>query len=115
MRRTFSEMKSGEVPSIEDYAVTRIDNKDEYARIDYCIAGFRSLIARLCPSIDCAALERIEKKLAARTPLTVSELNEALSLLIRCENALIKMTVEELKSAVLTEKIIFALDGLKAA
>ena len=112
MRRTFAEIKSGEVDSIRGYAVTRLDHKDEYARIDFCIAGFRALIARLCPTIDCSPLERIEKKLAAGTPLTVFEIDSAFTLLNRCENALIKVTVEKLKDAVLTEQIVIELDQI---
>lgn len=115
MRRTFAEIKSGEVDAIRGYAVTRLDEKDSYARIDFCIAGFRALIARLCPAIDCSPLERIEKKLAAGSPLTVSEINEALTLLNHCENELIKTTVSDLKDAVLTEQIAIELDALAEA
>lgn len=112
MRRCFAEIKAGEVDSIRGYAVTRLDHKDEYARIDHCIAGFRALIARLCPTINCAPIERVEKKLAAGTPLTVAEIDEALSFLHDCEDALIKHTVAAVKDAVLVEQISIELDEL---
>lgn len=115
MRRCFAEMRSGEVDAIRGYAVTRLGNKDEYARIDFCIAGFRALIARLCSDIDCAPIERIEKKLAAGVPLTMEELDGALALLNRCESALIKHSVSAIKSAVLTEQIVIELDEIKEA
>lgn len=61
MRSCFAQIRADNVDSIQGYAVTRLDAKDEYARIDFCIAGFRALIARLCPDIDVTDLERIEK------------------------------------------------------
>jgi len=112
MRRCFAEIKAGECDAIRGYAVTRLDHKDEYARIDFCITGFRALIGRLCADIDCAPLERIEKKLAAGMPLTLSEIDAALSLLHRCEDALIKRHVTDLKQAVLTEQICIEMDEM---
>lgn len=61
IRRCFAEIKTGEVDSMRGYAVTRLDEKDSYARIDFCIAGFRALIQRLCPQLDsesCCASRR---------------------------------------------------------
>ena len=112
MRRCFAEMKSGEVDSIRGYAVTR-DHEGDYARIDFCIAGFRALIARLCSEIDTSPLERIEKKLAAGIALTVAEVDGALTLFKHCEDELIKRTADEIKSAVLTEQIVIELDEIR--
>ena len=114
MRSCFAQMRSGSVDSIRGYAVTRLDHNDEYARIDYCIAGFRALIARLRPDIDVSAIERIEKKLAQGVPLTIGEIDAALALVSRCEDALIKKTVAELKDAVLTEQIVIEMDDIAA-
>lgn len=105
IRRCLAEIKSGEVDAIRGYAVTRLDHKDEYARTDFCIAGFRALINRLCGNLDDAPLTRVEKRLAAGTPLTVAEIDAALAFLRVCEDALIRHTVEEVKSAVLTEQL----------
>ena len=115
MRACFAEIKAGEVDSIKGYAVTRLDHNDEYARIDYCIAGFRALLARLCPEIMSGQLERIEKKLANGVPLTMPEIDEALALLRRCEDALIKHSVDAIKSAVLTEQCVIEMDALREA
>lgn len=115
IRKCFSEMRSGEVDAIRGYAVTRLNHNDEYARIDFCIAGFRALIARLCQQIDVSALERIEKKLAAGVPLTVAEIDGAMSLLKRCEDALIKKSYAEIKDTVLTEQIQIEFDMREAA
>ena len=61
-----------------------------------------------------AVLEaRVEKKLAAGAPLTVEEIDSALSLLKRCEDALIRHTREEIESAVRTEQICIELDALE--
>lgn len=110
MRRCFADMKSGECDSIRGYAVTRMDHNDDYARIDWCIAGFRALLDRLCPEIDSAPLSRVEKKLAAGTPLTVAEIDAALAILKTCETALLRHSVAAVKSAVLTEQIVIELD-----
>ncbi len=115
MRACFAEIKAGEVDSIKGYAVTRLDHNDEYARIDYCIAGFRALLARLCPEIMSGQLERIEKKLANGVPLTMPEIDEALALLRRCEDALIRHSVDAIKSAVLTEQCVIEMDALREA
>lgn len=113
IRRCFSEMKTDQVDSIKGYAVTRLDHNDEYARIDFCIAGFRALLARLCPEIMDGELERLEKRLAAGVPLTVSEIDAALALLHRCEDALIKHSVAAIKDAVMIEQIAIELDELE--
>lgn len=55
---------TGEADSVQGYAVTRLHRSDDYARIDYCIAGFRALMGRLWPELDCNPLTRIEKRLA---------------------------------------------------
>ncbi len=115
IRRCLAELKGGEVDSIKGYAVTRLDEQDTYGRTDHCLAGFRALIERLCPAIDALALERIEKKLAHGVPLCVAEIDQALSLLHRCEDALIKHSVDEVKAAVLTEQIVIELDELRMA
>lgn len=112
MRSCFAQIRSDNVDSIRGYAVTRLDHNDEYARIDHCIAGFRALIARLCPQIDVTALEKIEKKLAQGVPLTIAEIDSALSLIRKCEDALVKRTVQEVKDAVITEQVCIELDEL---
>ena len=112
MRDCFAQIRADNVDSIGGYAVTRLDHTDEYARIDHCIAGFRALIARLCPQIDVSALEKIEKKLAQGVPLTITEIDAALSLIRKCEDALVKNTVQEIKDAVITEQVCIELDEL---
>ena len=112
IRACFAQMRSGEVDSIRGYAVTRLDQKDEYARIDFCINGFSALIDRLCPDVDTAPLHRISKALANGVPLTIAEIDSALSLLHRCENRLIKRTVADVKSAVLTEQVCIEINEL---
>lgn len=112
MRACFAQMKTGEVDAIRGYAVTRLHDKDDYARIDFCIAGFRALVNRLCPEIDASPLERVEKKLAAGTPLTVQEVDAALTLFNKSESALLRHSVEAIKSAVVVEQIAIELDAL---
>ena len=106
MRRCFAQMqRSGEVDAVRGYAVTRLHDGDDYARVDFCIAGFRGLIERLSLTSDSAPLLRLERKLAAGVALTVTEIDDALRVLRHCENALLKHSVAELKGAVLTEQV----------
>lgn len=117
MRACFAQMRQGEVDAIRGYAVTRLHHKDDYARIDYCIAGFRCLIDRLCPEINTAPLLIIEKKLANGLPLTIKEIDLALTQLKHCENAMLRHPVQSVKDAVMTEQISIELEqhGLIAA
>lgn len=115
IRSCFAQMRTGEVDAIRGYAVTRVSSRDEYARIDFCIAGFRALIARLCPHVDVSLLERIEKKLAAGVVITVGEIDSAFATLRQCEDALVKKTVDEIKDAVITEQIQIEFDEIKEA
>lgn len=117
MRACFAQMRSGEVESIRGYAVTRLHHKDDYARIDFCIAGFRALIARLRPGFDCAALERLEMRLAAGVPLTVAEIDAGFACLAAAEDALTGTERSLLKETVLTEQINIEMEalGLKEA
>lgn len=118
MRACLREIRNtGEADEIRGYAVTRLHHEDSYARIDYCIAGFRGLLARLLPDMDASPLLRIEKKLANGVPLTVAELDAALRLLTECEDALVGYDKAALIAAVQTEQIAIEIDqaGLKAA
>lgn len=110
IRASFSQMKSGEADSIRGYAVTRLHSNDAWERVDFCIAGFRCLLGRLFPGFDTAPLERVEKKLAAGTPLTEQELNECLSLFNRCESMLVKIQIDVVRDAVITEQIVIELE-----
>ncbi len=112
MRACFTQMKTGEVDSIRGYPVTRLHHNDDYARIDYCIAGFRALIIRLCPELDASPLERVEKKLAAGTPLTIQEVDDSLALFNHSESALLRHSPAALKSAVLSEQISIEMSAL---
>lgn len=113
MRRCFGEIKQGEVDAIRGYPVTRLDDSDEYTRIDWCIAGFRGLIDRLCAEIDTRPLLAVEKKLAAGVAMTVAEIDAAMAVLKRCENALLRHSVAVVKDAVLTEQVAIELDRMK--
>lgn len=112
MRSCFTEMKTGEVDAIRGYAVTRLHDQDSYERIDWCIAGFRGLIDRLCPEIDTRPLLAVEKKLAAGVALLVQEIDAALIVLKRSEDALLRHSVAAVKDAVLTEQINIELERI---
>lgn len=103
---------TGESDTIRGYAVTRLHARDDYARVDYCIAGFRGLTDRLCPHLDSAPLRRLEKRFAAGAPLSIDLIDDALRILRMVENDLIKHTVEAVHDAVLVEQIMIELEAI---
>lgn len=119
MRRTFREMRdTGAVDSVQGYAVTRLHTGDDYARVDYCIAGFRALIERLfADMIDISPLIRIEKRLAAGLMIERADLVATFATLNDIEGRLMKKTVAEVKESVLAEQINIELEqlGIKEA
>lgn len=118
IRKAFVEMLAGEVDAHRGYAITRIHHADnDFARIDHAINGFTALIARLMPDFDLAPIARIAKKLENGILLEAKEVHEALALLKRCEDQLIKFKRSELTDAANTEMINIELErmGLKDA
>ncbi len=116
MRQCFRQiLNTGETDAIRGYAVTKLHASDDYARIDYCCAGFRGLMDRLCPHIDSGPLRRIEQRFAAGAPLTDGLLTDALRMLRLVEDDLIRHSVAEVKDAVLTEQILIEMDEIMAA
>ena len=116
MRSCLREIRAtGESDTIRGYAVTRLHDRDDYARIDYCIAGFRGLTDRLCPHIDSAPLRRLEQRFAAGSPLTIELIDDALRMLRVVEGELMQHSVAEVKDAVLTEQILIEMDAMREA
>lgn len=118
IRKAFVEMLSGEVDSYRGYAITRIHHADnDFARIDHAANGFVALIERLMPDFDLAPIRRISKKLDAGILLEAKEVHEALALLKRCEDRLIKFKRSDLTDAANTEMINIELErmGIKEA
>ena len=106
---------TGEADTISGYPVTQMPGDTDYARIDYCCAGFRALMERICPHIDSTPLRRIEQLLAAGAPLTVEHLDDAFRMMRAVENDLIKHSVAEVKDAVLVEQILIEMDEMLEA
>lgn len=112
MRRAIAEMRTGEVDAVHGYAVTRLPtHAAAYARLDYCLAGTRAFMERLAPHIDCAPLERVEKKLAHGTPLTMAELDACTAVLRRVEDALTGADRRTVQSVLLTTQIAIELEA----
>jgi hypothetical protein len=118
MRKALSDISAtGTVDAVQGYAVTRLHDGDDYARLDYCCAGFRGLMTRLWPDMDCSALHKIERRLAAGVLLETADIVAVLRLLKDVESKLMKRTVAEVKAAVLAEQIVIEMEalGLKEA
>jgi hypothetical protein len=112
IRACFGQIKSGEVDAVRGYAVTRLHASDDYARIDFCIAGFRGLLARLVPTLDIGPLLSVERKLANGVPLTIQEIDAAFRLLRECEGHLVGLPRQVLIGAVQTEQIVIEMESL---
>lgn len=118
MRRALRQIaETGEADTVQGYAVTRLHGGDDYARLDFCIAGFRALMARLWPELDCTPLIKLEKRFAAGVLIERDDLVAAFRLLNDVEKRLMKRTVREVKAAVLAEQIVIELEqaGIKEA
>jgi hypothetical protein len=113
MRKCFQGMRSGYADSARGYAVTRLHEQDDYVRTDYCIAGFRALIARLFPDLSTLHMERVQKRLSAGVLVSPTDLDGCLRECREAEDRLITVTVADLKSAVLTEQINIELEAMK--
>jgi hypothetical protein len=113
MRRCFAEMKSGFSPALNGRAVTRLhDGDDDWARVDYCIAGFVGMIGRLSPELSTKAMQQLQLQIEAGGLVTVQEIDAALAEIRRAEDVLVKLTVKELASAVTTEQIAIEMEAV---
>ena len=85
--------------------------------VDHAANGFVALIERLMPDFDLTPIRRISKKLDAGILLEAKEVHEALALLKRCEDRLIKFKRSDLTDAANTEMINIELErmGIKEA
>jgi len=112
IRHAFGQMMQGEVDAIHGYPVTRLHQGDDYARVDYCIAGFRALMSRLLPGTDTTPLERVEKRLANGVPVTHADLEACMRLFREVETQLLRFTRQQLLDAATTEQIAIELETL---
>ena len=105
IRAALREMRSCYCDAIKGYAVTRLHNRDDYVRLDFCLAGFRCLINRLFPETDTACLLRLETRLANGIAFEVADIDAALTLLKSLEKPLMMMSAKEVSDAVITEQV----------
>jgi hypothetical protein len=112
IRRALADVRAGEVDSIRGYPVTRLNAQDDYARLDWCLNGFLSLLQRLEVGLDLAPGERLSKRLASGVLLTVGEVDAVLALLNQAENKLVGMSIDKVRDAVQTEQVAIELDSL---
>lgn len=112
VRRALMDLRSGEIESIRGYPVTRIDENDPWERIDWCIAGFRCMIARVFPLLSMAPLLLVEKRLADGVILEEHHIDECLKLLQTIEVLLPGVPYRVLKEAKTTEEIDIELCAL---
>ena len=115
IRAALNEMLSGEVDSIRGYAVTRLHHGDEYERVDYCLAGFVGVLSRIFPELDLSPMTKLQRLLAAGTPIHAEDVHKALALLKSLETPLIKQDWHAIKDALTTEMIAIELQDLREA
>ena len=105
IRSALKEMLSGEVDAIRGYAVTRLHNGDEYERVDFCIAGFVGVLSRIFPELDLSPMTKLQRLLAAGTPIHAADVHKALALLKSLETPLIKEDWHRIKACLTTEML----------
>lgn len=103
-------MLSGEVDSVQGYAVTRIDTSDDYARIDYCIRGWYESLQRMLPDFDFGHMVRVEKMLANGIMLTHEDVTDVLKMMNRVEDMMIKIPAAKIQDAVTAQLISIELE-----
>lgn len=113
MRECFGQMRTGFAPAADGYPVTRLHDADDWARIDYCIAGFVGMIGRLAPGLGTESMRLIQSRIEAGELVTTQEIDAALSEIRRAEDVLVRMTIKELRSAVTTEQIAIEFEALQ--
>ena len=113
MRECFGQMRTGFVTAADGYPVTRLHDGDDWARIDYCIAGFVGMIGRLAPGLGTEAMQRLQRQIEAGELVTTQEIDAALSEIRHAEDVIVGMPVKELASIVTTEQIAIEFEALQ--
>ncbi len=115
MRQTMQQiLLTGESHAIKGYASARMHD-GKWVRLDWLCAGFRGLLDRLLPDLDCSALLKVERKLAIGVPLERDEVVAVVRMFRMTESSLMKKTVEEVQDAVLTEQIAIEVEAIGLA
>lgn len=112
MRSALAQIRTDQVDAIQGYAVTRLNDKDDYTRLDWCINGFLGLIDRLLPQVDTSCAKRLSNRLAAGVPLTIAEVDAACQMLRLVEDGLVGLPTAAVRDAVTAEQISIELDAL---
>jgi hypothetical protein len=112
IRECFTKMRSGYSEAIRGYAVTRLNDSDEWVRSDYCIAGFVGLIQRLFPTLETPSMLRVQMRLANGVLISQKDLDLCMRELQNAEDLLITKTTKKLKKAVTDEQIKIEIDAL---
>jgi hypothetical protein len=115
IRRALLEMRSGYADEIDGFAVTRLHNRDDYVRLDWCLAGFRGLANRLFPEADTASLLHIETQLAGNDLITIEDIDAAMAMLKSLKKPLMRMPAAVVRDAVITEQLCIELDAIREA
>ena len=115
IRAALKEMLSGEVDAIKGYAVTRLHHGDEYERVDYCLAGFVGVLSRIFPALDLSPMTKLQRLLAAGTPIHAEDVHKALALLKSLETPLIKEDWHRIKACLTTEMLSIELSEMGMA
>ncbi len=104
-------LDTGESHAIDGYAVAKCHD-GEYVRLEWLCAGFRGLIQRSIPGVNIFPLLRVERRLKHEIPLLTDEITEVQKMLREFETKLIKCSVGDFQSAILTEEIQIELDAI---
>jgi len=108
LRKSLREMRrTGEIDSVRGYPIIEVTGAA--CRIDFAVQGFTALLERLRLPCSTSRVKRLAARLAAGVPITVAEVDHALSDLRGAEDALVGIPAARIQSAVLTEQLAIEL------
>lgn len=116
IRAGFMELRSGFATTYLGYVVFE-DWRGQLSRTDEALLGWVECWKRFDTGLDLTPHDRLRKKLSADVPLTIAEIDEALSLLRKQEKALATLPRDFIQDKTNTELIAIELEqlGIKEA
>lgn len=106
LRRALVEIKAtGEVETINDQPVMTIARKDDYVRIDFCIASYVRCLKSIFPGAEYSDFTKVQHKLTAGKQITTEEIEVIQNRLNALVPLLMKTPMAVARSAMVDEQI----------
>ena len=111
IRAGFMELRSGYATTYRGYVVFK-DWQGKLSRTDEALLGWVECWKRFDTGLDLTPHDRLRRKLSAGTPLTIAEIDDALSLLRKQENILATLPRDFIQDKTNTELIAIEMEQL---